>query len=198
MSPPKTSWAHNCTRLRSLVYTIVYVIIWVIYVVPVHTWLSLRKFGDELDDRDPASTSSVASAAEGCRRRDNFSRLRDRVWEFNCAGFYFALMMWLMVYSSACSSVLQVISGDIDGIIHRYSCCAEFGCWFLSFYVSCGIKCLRFSQRAVYNYNRYYSIHIFTETKKSSLSMRDCRTRLARRNSQARTRTEKYSFSLFS
>ena len=89
-------------------------------------------------------------------------------WEFNCAGFYFALMLWLMVYSSACSSVLQVISGDIDGIIHRHSCCAEFGCWFLSFYVSCGITCLSFSQRAVYNYNRYYSIHIFTETKKAA------------------------------
>ena len=27
-----------------------------------------------------------------------------------------------------CSSVLQVISGDIDGIIHRHSCCAGFRC----------------------------------------------------------------------
>ena len=53
---------------------------------------------------------------------------------------------------SACSSVLQVISGDIDGIIHRHSCCAGFGCWFFSCYVSCGIKYLRFSQREVYNY----------------------------------------------
>ena len=68
-----------------------------------------------------------------------------------------------MVHSSACSGVLQVISGDIDGIIHRHSCCAGFGCCFFSSYVGCGIKCLKFSQRAVYN---YYFIHIFTETKK--------------------------------
>ena len=69
-----------------------------------------------------------------------------------------------MVHSSACSSVLQVvISGDIDGIIHGHSCCAGFGCWFFSCYVSCGIKCLRFSRRAVYN---YYFIHVLTETKK--------------------------------
>ena len=40
-------------------------------------------------------------------------------------------------------SVLQVISGDIDGIIHRHSCCAGFGCWFFSLfscYVGCCIK----------------------------------------------------------
>ena len=115
--------------------------------------------------------------------------------ECNYARFSFALIMWLVVHSSACSSVLQVISGDIDGIIRRHSCCAGFGCWFFSCYVSCGIKCLRFSQRAVYN---YYSYTFLLRPKKSSLSMRDCQTRLARLNSQARTRTEKYSFSLFS
>ena len=39
---------------------------------------------------------------------------------------------------------LQVISGDIDGIIHTHSGCAEFGCWFFSFfsfyYTGCFMK----------------------------------------------------------
>ena len=105
-------------------------------------------------------------------------------WEFNCAGFSFALMMWLMVRSSACSSVLQVISGDIDGIVHKHSCCAGFGCWFFSYYVSCGIKCLRFSQRCP----TITSYTFLLRQKKSSLSIRDCRTRLARLKSVSTTR----------
>ena len=31
-------------------------------------------------------------------------------------------------------SVLQAISGDVDGIIHRHSCCAGFECWFFSLF----------------------------------------------------------------
>ena len=38
-------------------------------------------------------------------------------------------------------SVLQAIIGDIDGIIHRHSCCARFECWFFSFF-SCYVGCL--------------------------------------------------------
>ena len=30
--------------------------------------------------------------------------------------------------------VLQAISGDIDGIIHRHSSCAGFKCWFFLFF----------------------------------------------------------------
>ena len=52
-------------------------------------------------------------------------------------------------------SVLQVISGDIDGIIHRHSCWARGSGVVFS-------RSLR-SQRAVYTY--YYFIDIFTETK---------------------------------
>ena len=58
-------------------------------------------------------------------------------------------------------SVLQVISGVIDGIpAARGSGVGSFG----SFRVTCNtigccVKLLRFSQRAVYN---YYFIHIFT------------------------------------
>ena len=40
-------------------------------------------------------------------------------------------------------SVLQVTSGDIDGIIHRHSGCAGFGFWLFSLfscYVGCCIK----------------------------------------------------------
>ena len=69
-----------------------------------------------------------------------------------------------MVDSAQQCSVLQVISGDIDGIIHRH-CCVGLECLFFSCYVGRGIKCLRFSQRAVYN---YYFIHIFTETKRKA------------------------------
>ena len=42
-----------------------------------------------------------------------------------------------------CCSVLQVISDYIDGIIHRHSCYAGFGCSFFSlfscYYVGCCI-----------------------------------------------------------
>ena len=58
-------------------------------------------------------------------------------------------------------SVLQVIGGTIDSIIHRHSCWAGYGCWLFSLfscYVGCFIKRLRFSQRAVYT---YYFIYTF-------------------------------------
>ena len=31
-------------------------------------------------------------------------------------------------------SILQVMGGDIDGIIHRHSCYTGFECWFFSFF----------------------------------------------------------------
>ena len=66
-------------------------------------------------------------------------------------------------------NVLQVISGDIDGIIHRYSCCAGFGFWSFSLfscYVGCCIKCLRFSQErytliTLYTFLLRQMLHIF-------------------------------------
>ena len=36
-------------------------------------------------------------------------------------------------------SVLQVVSGDADGI-HKHFCCTGFGCWFFSCYVRCCVK----------------------------------------------------------
>ena len=50
---------------------------------------------------------------------------------------------WLVGWLSFCvdvidgaeqCSVLQVISGGNDGIIHRHSCWAGFGCWLFSFF----------------------------------------------------------------
>ena len=68
-----------------------------------------------------------------------------------------------MVHSRCCR-VLQVISGDIDGIIHLR------GVRVLVLFVLLVLRGLlyqvmRLSQRAVYT---YYFINIFTETKKYS------------------------------
>ena len=73
--------------------------------------------------------------------------LRGAGWLVGCLFFYVDV-----IDGAQQCSVLQVISGDIDGIVHRHSCCAGSGCWFFSCYVGCCIKCLRFSQRAVYTY----------------------------------------------
>ena len=34
-------------------------------------------------------------------------------------------------------SILQAMSGDVDGTIHRHASCAGFGCWFFSFFSCC-------------------------------------------------------------
>ena len=71
-----------------------------------------------------------------------------------------------MIDGSQQCSVLQAISGDIDGIIHSYSCCAGFECWFFSFfsrYVGCQSDEVFTKSGVLYT---YYFIHIFTETKK--------------------------------
>ena len=39
-----------------------------------------------------------------------------------------------MIEGAEQCSVLQVISGGNDGIIHRHSCWAGFGCWLFSFF----------------------------------------------------------------
>ena len=80
-------------------------------------------------------------------------------WELNNAGFSFCVDA---INGARQCSVLQVISSDIGGIIYRQPCCAGLGCWFLSCYGGCCIKCFKFSQGAAYN---YYFLHIFTETK---------------------------------
>ena len=88
-------------------------------------------------------------------------------WEFNYAGFFFCVDA---IDGAQQCSVLQVISGDIDGIIHRHSLLLR-GVRMLVLFVLRVIGCcnrllyqvlLKFSQRAAYN---YYFIHIFTETK---------------------------------
>ena len=78
-------------------------------------------------------------------------------------------------------SVLQVISCDIDGIIHRHSCCAELGClfFFVRFVlrvIGFCIKRLSFSQRAVYT-DYFILVHVFTKAKIILLT-HFCETRL--------------------
>ena len=50
-------------------------------------------------------------------------------------------------------SVLQAISGDNDGIIHRHSCCAGFECWFFSFSSSSCGKLFRRRDRGFWKFN---------------------------------------------
>ena len=58
-------------------------------------------------------------------------------------------------------SVLQVISGDIDGIIHRHSLLLR-GLWVLVIFVL--FVLFVFTKSAVLLYT-YYFIHIFTQKK---------------------------------
>ena len=57
-------------------------------------------------------------------------------------------------------SVLQVISGDIDGILHRHSLLlrAGLGCWFFSFF--------SFSQRALYCVHLLLRTHYYLDKKR--------------------------------
>ena len=70
-------------------------------------------------------------------------------------------------------SVLQVISGEIlMALLLR-------GVWVLVLFVlrviGCGIKCLRFSQRAVYNYYFMYSCLVLLDVNMRSMTLRRSR-----------------------
>ena len=62
-----------------------------------------------------------------CEIFSNCVLLRVAGWLIGCLLFCDA------IDSAQQCSVSQVISGDIDGGIHRHSCCVGFGCWFFLF-----------------------------------------------------------------
>ena len=94
--------------------------------------------------------SILSRSLQHSPNRANFLRLRDRVLGVKLAGEArdylnrgYRVAGWLVGWLFFCvdvidgaeqCSVLQVISGGNDGIIHRHSCWAGFGCWLLSFF----------------------------------------------------------------
>ena len=94
--------------------------------------------------------SILSRSLQHSPNRANFSGSGTGFWELNYAGeardylnrgYRVAgrLVGWLsccvgVIDGAEQCSVLQVISGGNDGIIHRHSCWAGFGCWLFSFF----------------------------------------------------------------